>query len=154
MSVEIGKKVPTFQAQTQFGDISSNDFKGKITVLYFYPKDNTPGCTTEAQDFRDHLEAFKKLNIQVIGISKDTVKTHANFDQKHQLNFPLIADPEKEICQMFSVMKEKNMYGKKVWGIERSTFLFNHDAVLVKEWRGVKVPGHVQEVLQAAQELI
>lgn len=145
--IDIGQSVPFFEAETQHGSISSKDFLGKVTVLYFYPKDNTPGCTVEAQDFRDHLDKFTQAGVQVFGISKDTARTHANFAKKYDLNFPLIADPEKTICQLFGVMKEKNMYGKKVFGIDRSTFLFDEKGILIKAWRGVKVPGHVQEVL-------
>lgn len=145
--IDIGQSVPFFEAETQHGSMSSKDFLGKVTVLYFYPKDNTPGCTVEAQDFRDHLDKFTQAGVQVFGISKDTARTHANFAKKYDLNFPLIADPEKTICQLFGVMKEKNMYGKKVFGIDRSTFLFDEKGILIKAWRGVKVPGHVQEVL-------
>ena len=152
----INKKAPLFEAQAVFEDGSINTFKlkdylGKKIVLYFYPKDMTPGCTAESGEFRDNIEAFTKANTLVVGVSRDSLKSHDNFRSKLQLPFELVADTEEKLCQIFGVMKMKNMYGKQVRGVERSTFLFDSSGNLVKEWRGLKVPGHVTEVLQAAQ---
>ncbi|AUZ04017.1 MULTISPECIES: peroxiredoxin [Vitreoscilla] len=122
-------------------------------VVYFYPKDATPGCTTEAQAFRDHIEAFKSAGYTVVGISRDSVKSHQNFVCKQELNFPLLSDKEETVCRQFDVIKEKNMYGKKVMGIERSTFILNSDGEMVHQWRKVKVAGHVEEVLATVQNL-
>jgi peroxiredoxin Q/BCP len=127
--------------------------QGKKLVLYFYPKDMTPGCTAESGEFRDHIDAFTKANTLVIGVSRDTLKSHDNFRQKLELPFELVADTEEVLCQLFGVMKMKNMYGKQVRGVERSTFLFDANGKLAKEWRGIKVTGHVDEVLKAAQAL-
>ena len=123
----------------------------KYTVLYFYPKDNTPGCTTEAMAFRDHHEEFAKLGAAVFGISRDSLRSHENFKAKLGLPFDLISDPEELVCNQFAVMKMKNMYGKKVRGVERSTFVIDADGKVVKEWRGVKVNDHVKEVLDFLQ---
>ena len=122
-------------------------------VVYFYPKDSTPGCTTEAQGFRDSIDAFKAAGYTVVGISRDSVKSHQNFVCKQELNFPLLSDKEETVCTQFDVIKEKNMYGKKVMGIERSTFVLGADGALLKEWRKVKVAGHVDEVLAFVQSL-
>ncbi|HZJ94841.1 MAG TPA: peroxiredoxin [Thiopseudomonas sp.] len=126
---------------------------GQQVVLYFYPRDNTPGCTTQGQDFRDLHEQFAAANTIILGVSRDSMRTHENFKAKHSFPFELISDPEETLCQQFAVMKEKNMFGKKHMGIERSTFLIDKDGVLRQEWRKVKVLGHVAEVLQAAQTL-
>lgn len=126
---------------------SLKDYLGKNVVLYFYPKDNTPGCTTEALDFKAHIDEFDKLNTVVLGISKDSVKSHCKFIDKHQLNFILLADEEKHVCSLYNVLKEKTMFGKKTIGIERSTFIINKDGYIVNEYRKVKVAGHVEEVL-------
>jgi peroxiredoxin Q/BCP len=124
------------------------DFKGKKLVLYFYPKDNTSGCTLEAQNFRDHLENFSQKNAVILGVSKDNMKSHQSFREKHCLPFDLIMDTEESgLCELFDVWKEKSMYGKKYWGIERSTFVIDEQGKLIKEWRKVGVPGHVEEVL-------
>ncbi|MFK3736486.1 peroxiredoxin [Massilia sp. TN1-12] len=123
----------------------------RYTVLYFYPKDNTPGCTTEAMAFRDHHEEFAKLGAAVFGISRDSLRSHENFKAKLGLPFDLISDPEELVCNQFAVMKMKNMYGKKVRGVERSTFVIDADGKVVKEWRGVKVNDHVKEVLDFLQ---
>lgn len=120
---------------------------GKTIVIYFYPKDDTPGCTTEGQDFRDHWTAFVEKNCVVVGISRDTLSAHEKFKTKMQFPFELLSDTDEKVCELFGVMKLKNMYGKQVRGIERSTFIIDAQGVLMKEWRGVKVPGHVQEVL-------
>jgi peroxiredoxin Q/BCP len=119
----------------------------RYTVLYFYPKDNTPGCTTEAMNFRDRYDEFKALGAAIYGISRDSLRSHDNFKAKLGLPFELISDPDEAVCSRFDVMKMKNMYGKKVRGVERSTFVIDADGRLVKEWRGVKVNDHVQEVL-------
>ena len=121
-------------------------------VVYFYPKDSTPGCTTEAQGFRDSIAAFKATGYTVVGISRDSVKSHQNFVCKQELNFPLLSDKEETVCKQFDVIKEKNMYGKKVMGIERSTFVIDANGELLKEWRKVKVAGHVDEVLAFVQQ--
>lgn len=153
-SVNIGQVIPEFTAESTHGEFSSSQIQGKPTIIYFYPRDNTPGCTTEAQDFRDQYAKFKELGCEIYGISRDTMKSHEKFSDKQELPFALIADPEEKICNLFDVMKQKNMYGKQVRGIERSTFLFDANAQLIQEWRKVKVPEHVNVVLQAVQELV
>lgn len=135
------------------GHLTLQSLKGQPVVLYFYPRDNTPGCTQQGQDFRDHHDTFRKMGVAVVGVSRDTVKSHLKFAEKYAFPFPLIADPEETLCRQFNVMKEKNMYGKKVMGIERSTFLFDAKGKLIKSWRKVSIPGHVEEVLQSAQAL-
>jgi len=149
----VGKPVPAFSAQSTQGEITTESLKGRKTVLYFYPKDNTPGCTTQAQGFRDHYDAFQAANVQIIGVSRDSIKSHENFITKQSLPFALISDPDETLCELFGVMKMKNMYGKQVRGIERSTFLIDENGVLVREWRGLRVPGHVEAVLQAVHEV-
>jgi thioredoxin-dependent peroxiredoxin len=138
---------------THHGEISLEHFAGKPLVLYFYPRDNTPGCTKQGQGFRDLYDQFRKHDCEVVGVSRDSLASHEKFSAKHEFPFPLIADPDEILCRQFDVIKEKNMYGKKVMGIERSTFLFDGDGKLVREWRKVRVPGHVEEVLQAVREL-
>jgi peroxiredoxin Q/BCP len=123
-----------------------NSFHGSYLVIYFYPKDKTSGCTIESQDFRDFRNKFAKKNCKIVGVSRDSIKSHKSFVEKEELNFPLISDPEETMCNAYEVMKEKSMYGRKYMGIERSTFLIDPEGLLVKEWRGVKVPGHVEEV--------
>lgn len=145
----VGKTIPAFSAQSTQGEISDALLKGKRAVLYFYPKDNTPGCTTEAQDFRDRYQDYLSARCQIIGISRDTLKSHMGFVEKQHLPFPLIADTDEVLCRIFNVIKLKNMYGRQVHGIERSTFLIDAHGVLTQEWRGLRVPGHVDEVLQA-----
>lgn len=148
--VAVGKKVPAFSADAT-GDqkISSKDLAGGAVVLYFYPKDDTPGCTLEGQDFRAKHARFRKLGATVLGVSRDSVASHEKFKAKFKFPFDLLSDPDEKLCKAFDVIKEKNMYGKKVLGIERSTFLIDKDGVLQKEWRKVKVEGHVDEVLEA-----
>lgn len=124
-----------------------SDYRGKKVILYFYPKDNTPGCTTEACDFRDNITTINEKNAIVIGISKDTIRTHNNFISKFNLPFLLLSDEEKVVCELYDVIKEKNMYGKKVLGIERSTFIIDENGILIKEFRKVKVKGHIDSVL-------
>jgi len=150
----IGKKVPTFKLDaTGEQIIKLSDLKGKNIVVYFYPKDSTPGCTTEGQNFRDNNTKFKRRNTVVLGVSRDSIKSHENFKSKQKFNFDLLSDPDEELCNIFDVITMKNMYGKKVRGIERSTFLIDDKGVLRKEWRKVKVDGHVEEVLEAIKEL-
>lgn len=152
--VQVGKKVPNFTAEaTSETVVKLSALKGQKVILYFYPRDNTPGCTTEGEDFRDQFKKFSKENVVIFGISRDPLKSHEKFKAKFEFPFELIADPDEALCQLFNVMVMKNMYGKKVRGIERSTFLLDEKGVLVQEWRKVKVPGHVEEVLQAIQQL-
>ncbi len=133
--------------------ISLSDYKGSFLVLYFYPKDKTSGCTIQSQDFRDYKNKFANKNCKIIGISRDSIKSHKSFTEKESLNFPLISDPDETMCNAYGVMKEKSMYGRKYMGIERSTFVIDPEGNLVKEWRGVKVPGHVEEVYNFICEL-
>jgi len=149
--MQTGQTINDFCAVSTHGTLTLQDLKGQWTVLYFYPKDSTPGCTTQAQDFRDMADEFTALGCRVIGVSRDSLKSHENFAAKQGLAFALIADPQETLCEQFGVMKLKNMYGKQVRGIERSTFLIDPQGVLVQQWRGVRVPGHVQQVLQAVQ---
>ena len=150
----IGKKVPAFKLPaTGDQDISLADCKGKNLVLYFYPKDSTPGCTTEGQDFRDKIHTFRRRGTRILGVSRDSIKSHENFKAKHKFPFDLLSDSEEKLCRMFDVIREKNMYGRKVMGIERSTFLIDDKGVLRREWRKVKVAGHVEDVLDAIKEL-
>lgn len=152
--VKIGKKIPNFDLPaTGEQNIKLGDLKGKKVVIYFYPKDSTPGCTTEGQDFRDNYNKFKRANTVVLGVSRDSIKSHENFKAKQEFPFELLSDKEETLCQLFDVIKEKNMYGKKVMGIERSTFLLDEKGILRQEWRKVKVAGHVDEVLAAAKAL-
>ena len=153
-SVELNKPVPDFEAAAT-GDqtVRLADLRGKNVVIYFYPKDNTPGCTTEGQDFRDQMKAFAELDTEIFGVSRDGLKAHENFRKKFEFPFHLISDKDETLCQLFDVIKLKKLYGKEHMGIERSTFLIDQDGVLRKEWRGVKVPGHVDEVLAAVEAL-
>ncbi|WP_447527805.1 peroxiredoxin [Vreelandella sp. TE19] len=154
MAVEVGKPVPDFSAPaTSDTTVTLSDYKGQQVVVYFYPKASTPGCTTEGGDFRDHKEAFAAANTVVIGVSRDGIRAQENFKAKQAFNFELISDKDETVCSIFDVVKLKKMYGKEHLGIERSTFLIDKDGVLAKEWRGVKVPGHVEEVLAEAQAL-
>lgn len=152
--VSIGKAVPNFTLPAT-GDkqISLRKLKGQNVVLYFYPKDSTPGCTTEGQDFRDNHTKFKRQNTVVLGVSRDSLRSHENFRSKQKFPFDLLSDEDESLCKLFDVIKMKNMYGKKVRGIERSTFLIDAGGKLRQEWRKVKVNGHVQEVLEAVKAL-
>jgi len=134
-------------------ELSLQSFRGRKLVIYFYPRDNTPGCTREGQDFRDLYPEFEALDCAVVGVSRDSLKSHEKFSDKQEFPFPLISDADEQLCRQFDVIKEKNMYGKKVMGIERSTFLIDAHGELVREWRKVKVPGHAAEVLEAVREL-
>lgn len=152
--VKPGKAVDNFTLPaTGDKNLSLSDFKGKHLVVYFYPKDNTPGCTREGQDFRDAYEEFKAAGAEIVGVSRDSVKSHENFCARQSFPFDLISDQDEELCQQFDVIKEKNMYGRKYMGIERSTFLIDADGVLQSEWRKVRVPGHVEKVLEAVKAL-
>lgn len=148
----VGQTIPDFNLESSAGPISAQSLRGQWVVLYFYPKDSTPGCTTQAQGFRDLSAEFQALNCRVVGVSRDSLKSHGNFIAKQELPFALISDPDETLCELFGVMKLKNMYGKQVRGIERSTFLIDPQGKLAQEWRGVRVPGHVEAVLQAVRE--
>ncbi len=147
--LQIGKKVPSFKGETEDGFITDKDIKGHTTVLYFYPKDDTPGCTKEACDFRDNFSRLKKMGVRIYGISKDPLVKHEKFRKKFDLPFPLISDSEGSICESFGVCVEKSMYGRKYMGIDRATFLVDSDGVIQQIWRKVKVPGHVDELISA-----
>ncbi|MFN3580821.1 MAG: peroxiredoxin [Pseudomonas sp.] len=154
MSVELDKPVPDFTAQATSGQtVTLSDLQNRQIVIYFYPKDNTPGCTTEGQDFRDLHADFVAANTLIYGVSKDSLKVHENFKAKQSFPFELISDPDEELCRLFDVIQLKMMYGKEYEGIERSTFLIDKQGVLRKEWRKVKVKGHVAEVLDAAKAI-
>ncbi|MDY7026423.1 MAG: peroxiredoxin [Pseudomonadota bacterium] len=133
--------------------ITNESLQDKWSVIYFYPKDSTPGCTTEGQDFRDLYEQFSALNAQIFGVSRDKIRSHENFKAKQSFPFELISDPEETLCKIFDVIKLKKLYGKEYMGIERSTFILDETGTPVKEWRKVKVKGHAQEVLEALKEL-
>ncbi|MCZ6560169.1 MAG: peroxiredoxin [Gammaproteobacteria bacterium] len=152
--VSIGKKVPDFSAAAT-GDqtVSLKDYRGKNVVVYFYPKDSTPGCTLEGQDFRDNLAKFKRQKTVIFGVSRDSLSSHERFLEKQDFNFDLLSDPDEKLCKLFDVIREKNMYGRKVIGIERSTFLIDALGVLRQEWRKVRVKDHVAEVLLAVKAL-
>ncbi len=138
---------------TESGELSLAELQGAPVVVYFYPRDNTPGCTRQGEGFRDRHDAFAEHDCRIVGVSRDSLASHEKFAAKYQFPFPLIADPDETLCRQFDVIKEKNMYGKKVMGVERSTFLYDAKGELVREWRKVKVPGHVEEVLEAVQQL-
>ena len=152
--VSVGKKVTGFTLPaTGERDITLADLGGRNVVVYFYPRDSTPGCTTEGQDFRDRIHTFRRRNTVILGVSRDSIRSHENFKAKQQFPFELLSDADETLCRQFDVIREKNMYGRKVMGIERSTFLIDDKGVLRREWRKVKVPGHVDEVLEAIKEL-
>lgn len=155
MSIQIGDKIPDLIVATTKNEALSlrNDLTGKKLVLYFYPKDNTPGCTTQGQNFRDLYAEFQSENTEILGCSRESIRSHNNFINKQEFNFDLISDPEEILCKAMDVIKEKNMYGKKYMGIERSTFVFDENGVLINEFRKVKVKGHVQEVLELVKGL-
>ncbi|MDD1967613.1 peroxiredoxin [Pseudomonas putida] len=154
MAVELDKPVADFQVQaTSDQVVSLSALKGQQVVIYFYPKDSTPGCTSEGQGFRDQFADFKAANTLVFGVSRDGLKSHENFKAKQAFPFELISDKDEALCQLFDVIKLKKLYGKEYMGVDRSTFLIDKNGVLRKEWRGVKVPGHVAAVLEAAQAL-
>ena len=143
-----GEKCPKFSAEaTNNQMISNKSYKNKNLVIYFYPKDSTPGCTTEGQEFRDNYKKFKKINTEILGISRDSIQSHENFKTKQNFPFELLSDPDEKVCKSFDVMKLKSMYGRKYMGVDRSTFLVDLKGIIVKEWRGVKVKGHVNDVI-------
>ena len=148
--MKVGNKIKNFKAEmTGEKDFNLSDYSGHHIVIYFYPRDNTPGCTSEGEDFRDNFKIFTKKKTKIFGVSKDSLKSHDGFKDKFNFPFELISDPDEKICKLFDVIKEKSMYGKKYMGIERSTFLIGPDGKLLKEWRKVKVKGHVTEVISS-----
>ncbi len=153
-SVILDQVVPDFTAQaTSETEVQLSALKGKNVVIYFYPKDSTPGCTTEGQNFRDLYAEFQALDTEIFGVSRDKIRSHENFKAKQEFPFELITDPEEALCQLFDVIKLKKMYGRESLGVERSTFLIDKEGVLRKEWRKVKVKEHVNEVLEAVRAL-
>jgi len=154
MALNEGDKAPDFNLATDGGgQVKLSALKGKKVVIYFYPKDDTPGCTKESWQFRDDHPKFKKEGVEIIGISKDSAESHDKFKAKYELNFTLAADPDLEAIKAYEVWKEKNMYGKKSMGVERSTFLIDEQGKIAKAWRKVSVDGHAEEVLKAAKEI-
>ncbi len=149
----LGKKVPDFSASSTAGQFRLSGCRGSILVLYFYPKDNTPGCTSESRDFAAANAQFAAAGARIVGISRDSLASHERFRSKYELPFELISDSDETLCSLFAVIRQKNMYGKSVRGIERSTFLIDGEGVLRHEWRGLKVPGHVAEVLQTVHAI-
>ncbi len=151
---KIGEPVPDIEMQATDGQtIRFSDLLGKHIVLYFYPKDSTPGCTTEGQDFRDNYEEFRNLNAEILGVSRDSVQSHENFRHKYSFPFDLISDSDGTLCAIFGVIREKTLYGKKHMGIERSTFIIDRNGILRQEFRGVKVDGHVARMLETIRSL-
>jgi len=150
----IGEKMPNFELPRDGGDVVTlSDYAGKNVVLFFYPRDSTPGCTTESKEFSALASSFADLNTVILGVSKDSVASHDKFVSKQELTIPLLSDETSNLCETMGVWKEKSMYGKKFMGIERSTFLIGADGTLVAEWRKVKVKGHVDAVLDAVRSL-
>lgn len=153
-TAKIGSKIKDFSLPSSGGGTwSSKTAAGRKLVIYFYPKDMTSGCTRESQDFRDLYSAFRKAGVDVVGVSRDSVKSHDKFTEKEKLPFPLLSDEDEKLCKQFNVIHEKSLYGRKYLGIERSTFLLDGTGILRREWRKVKVPGHAEEVLEAAKSL-
>lgn len=154
MTLEIGNKAPLFALKNEKNEeLSLSDLKGKNVILYFYPKDDTPGCTIEAQDFNKKIKDFERLNTVILGVSKDGCEKHKKFIEKYSLSFSLLVDEESELCHKYGVIKEKSMFGKKYLGIDRSTFLINKIGKIAQIWRSVKVNGHVEEVLKEVKTL-
>ena len=149
--IKTGTLVPDLRGESTAGPINLRDLRGQFVVVYFYPKDNTPGCTKEAQDFRDRAAAFKKAKTVVLGVSRDSLASHEKFKTKQSIGFALISDPDEVWCKAFDVIHEKTLYGRKFIGVVRSTFLIGPDGRLLQEWRGVKVPGHADVVLEAVR---
>jgi peroxiredoxin Q/BCP len=147
MTVKLGAPVPDFSAASTAGTFRLSDHQGRTIVLYFYPKDNTPGCTSEGVDFGKAWPKFRDAGAEIFGVSRDSLKSHASFKATYEFPFELISDPDEKLCELFGVIKMKNLYGKPVRGIERSTFVIDAAGKLAREWRGVKVPNHVDEVL-------
>ncbi len=151
--LNIGDKAPNFNLPTDGnGKVKLSDFKGQKLVLFFYPKDDTSGCTKEACSFKDNLKTFNKLDVAVVGVSKDSVESHDKFKAKYKLNFPLASDEECKVCDAYGVWVEKSMYGRKYMGIERATFLIDEKGKIEQLWRKVKVPGHVEDILKTLEE--
>ena len=154
MKIAIGKKMPSFIAKsTNDLTITNKELSGKKIIFYFYPKDDTPGCTIEGQDFSKYYNKLKKLNTEIYGVSRDSIKMHEKFKEKFNFPFNLISDSDEKLSNIFDVIKEKNMYGKKYMGIERSTFILDENQKLIKEWRKVKVKDHVEEVINTIKNL-
>lgn len=151
MSIKIGDAVPNFTASSNKGSVSLKDYLGKYVVIYFYPKDNTPGCTLEANDFKTLYSKFKDRNAEIIGVSRDSLASHDKFECKHELPFTLISDVDSKVCNLFGVINNKSIFGKTALGLVRSTFLIDPSGKLIKEWRKVKVAGHAQQILDAIQ---
>ena len=150
----LGKKCPAFKAEATNDQIISNtSFEGKNFVIYFYPKDSTPGCTTEGQEFRDNIKLFKKMNTEILGVSRESIKSHEKFKSKENFPFELLSDPDEKVCKAFDVMKLKSMYGREYMGVDRSTFIVDLTGKVKAEWRNVKVKDHVSEVLDKVKEL-
>jgi len=153
--VEEGQRAPAFRLMSDAGKpVALADFRGKPVVVYFYPRDNTPGCTREACAFRDRYQELQSLGVQVLGISPDSVESHQKFREKYGLNFPLLSDPDHRVAEKYGAWREKNMYGKKTMGIQRSTFLIDADGKVARVWKNVKVDGHDQQVMAAVRELL
>lgn len=153
-TTKIGNKAPDFRLPaTGDKEIRLKDLRGQRVVLYFYPKDDTPGCTSEGHDFQEHLDDFEALDTLVLGVSRDSVGSHEKFREKQGYSFDLVSDPDEKACRAYDVIREKNMYGRKVMGVERSTFLIDETGTLRAEWRKVKVKGHVDEVLEAVRDI-
>ncbi|MBS0569598.1 MAG: peroxiredoxin [Proteobacteria bacterium] len=150
--VAVGKNVPDLRGASSAGEVRLRDLRGQPVVVYFYPKDNTPGCTREARDFRDLAKAFARLKAVVLGVSRDSLASHESFRDKQRLQFALVSDADERWCKVFDVIHEKTLYGRKFLGVVRSTFLIDAAGKLRREWRGVKVPGHAQEVLEAVRD--
>lgn len=154
MAISVGKKAPAFKLPgTGETAVQLSQLNGQKVVLFFYPRDNTPGCTKEGEGFRDNYKKFKKLGVEIFGISRDSMKSHEKFKEKFNFPFELLSDEKEVVCNKYEVIKEKNLYGKKHMGIERSTFVIDENGKLIKEWRKVKVPGHVEEVLEFVKGL-
>jgi peroxiredoxin Q/BCP len=153
MSVAVGQQVPPFTVASTAGELTLAQFQGKKLVIYFYPKDATPGCTTQGQNFRDRYEQLLAAGTELIGVSRDSLASHQRFRDKMGFQFPLVSDADETLCKLFDVIKPKKLYGKVHIGVERSTFVVSGTGVLLREWRGLKVPGHAQEVLEFVEGL-
>ena len=152
--VEVGDLAPDFSAPNNGGGNSAlKHYRGRNLILYFYPKDGTPGCTSEASGFRDHLETFNGLNTSIIGVSRDSLKRHINFSKKNQLNFPLISDADGKICEKYGVWQQKQNYGRSYMGIVRSTFLINSEGSVAEVWKNVRIKGHIEAVIEAVKKI-
>ena len=153
MKIDIGKKIKDISVTTTDNKNKISDYLNKNLILYFYPRDMTPGCTTESIEFNENISKIKRAGWNVVGVSRDTIKSHLKFIDKHSFKFPLISDEDEKVCNMFDVIKEKSLYGRKYMGIDRSTFLISTDLKIISLWRNVKVKGHVDEVINKIKEL-